>query len=60
MVSFVAQILLSTDQVPRTQHLMRKRMGKRTVLHKVMMMVMMAMIEMIMIVLPLNDKREER
>ena len=60
MVSFVAQILVSTDEVLRTQHHMRRRMGKCTVLHKVMMMVMMAMIEMMMIVLPLNDKREER
>ena len=35
---------------------MGKRIGKCTVVHKVVMMVLMTMIEMMMMVLPLNDK----
>ena len=35
---------------------MGKSIGKCTVVHKVVMMVLMTMIEMMMMVLPLNDK----
>ena len=38
----------------RIQHHMRKRIRKCTAVHRV---VMMAMIDMMMIVLPINDKR---
>ena len=41
----------------RIQHHMRKRIRKCTAVHRV---VMMAMIDMMMIVLPINDKRKER
>ena len=43
----------------RIQHHMRNRIGKCTIVHKVVMMVMMVMIDMMMMELLLNDKRIE-